>query len=53
MKLGLFFLSKEKAQLEEYKKLVNAKHEKKIAKLNDKHAKKIAKIDAKIAKVEK
>ena len=53
MKIGIWFLSKEKAQLEEYKKIVNAKHEKKIAKLNDKHAKKIAKIDAKIAKVEK
>lgn len=49
-KLGLWFLSKEAQQLEEYKKIVVAKHNKKIERLNKKHNQKVNKIDEKIAK---
>lgn len=39
MKLGVWFLSKDKTQLEAYKKVVVEKHEKKIAKIDEKIAK--------------
>lgn len=45
-RLGLWFLSKDKEQLEAYKEVVTKKHNKKV----DKYNKKIDKIDEKIAK---
>lgn len=47
------FLSKEKAQLEAYKKVLTDNHNKKVAKLNVKHDNKVAKIDARIEKINK
>lgn len=46
MTLGLWFLSKDKAQLEAYKDILVKKHEKRVAK----HNKKINKIEERIAK---
>lgn len=49
-RLGVWFLSTDKTQLEAYKKHLEAKKDKKIALINKKHDAKVAKVDAKIEK---